>query len=40
MTVFTDKPEVGRIDAALLVEELAEIYSTPIPKSWRKAKKN
>ena len=39
MTVFTDKPEVGRIDAALLVEELAEIYSTPTPKGWRKAKK-
>ena len=39
MTVLTDKPEVDRIDAALLVEELAEIYSTPTPKGWRKAKK-
>ena len=28
MTVLTDKSEVGRIDAALLAEELAEIYST------------
>ena len=27
MTVLTDKPEVGRTDAALLAEELAEIYS-------------
>ena len=39
MMVLTDKPEVGRTDAALLVEELAEIYSTPTPKGWRKAKK-
>ena len=39
MTVFTDKPEVGRTDAALLVEELAGIYSTPTPKSWHGAKK-
>ena len=39
MTVLTDKPEVDRIDAALLVEELAEIYSTPTPKGWHKAKK-
>ena len=37
--VLTDKPEVGRIDAALLVEELAEIYTTPTPKGWHKAKK-
>ena len=28
MMVLTDKPEVGRTDAALLAEELAEIYST------------
>ena len=27
-------------DAALLVEELTEIYSTPTPKGWREAKKN
>ena len=39
MTVLTDKPEVDRIDAALLVEELAEIYSTPTPKDWREAEK-
>ena len=26
-------------DAALLVEELAEMYITPIPKGWREAKK-
>ena len=39
MTVLTDKPEVDRIDAALLVEELIEIYSTPTPEGWREAKK-
>ena len=39
MTVLTNKPEVGRTDAALLVEELAGFYSTPTPKGWRKAKK-
>ena len=39
MMVLTAKPEVGRTDAALLVEELVEIYSTPTPKGWRKAKK-
>ena len=39
MTVLTDKPEVGRTNAALLVEELIEIYTTPTPKGWRKAKK-
>ena len=32
MTVLTDKPEVDRTDVALLVEELAEIYTTPTPK--------
>ena len=26
-------------DAALLVKELIEIYSTPTPKGWREAKK-
>ena len=36
----TDKPEVGRTDATLLVEELAEIYTTPTPKGWHKAKKS
>ena len=40
MTVLIDKPKVGRTDAALLVEELAEIYTTPIPQGWRKAKKS
>ena len=40
MTVLTDKPEVDQIDAALLVEELAEIYSTPTPKGWREAEKS
>ena len=39
MTVLTNKPEVDRIDAALLVEELAEIYITPTPKGWREDKK-
>ena len=27
------------VDAALLFEELIEIYSTPTPKGWRKARK-
>ena len=40
MTVLTDKPEVDQIDATLHVEELAEIYSTPTPKGWCKAKKS
>ena len=39
MTVLTDKPEVGRTDATLLVEELAEIYTTPTPKGCRQAEK-
>ena len=39
MTVLTDKLEVDRIDAALLVEELIQIYITPTPKGWREAKK-
>ena len=39
MTVLTDKSEVGRTDAALLIEELAEIYFTPTPKGWHGAKK-
>ena len=38
MTVLTDKTEVGRTNVALLVEELTEIYTTPTPKGWRKAK--
>jgi len=40
MMVITDKSEVGQTDAALLVEELAEIYTTPTPKGWRKAEKS
>ena len=40
VTVLTDKPEVGRTDAALLVEELTEIYTTSTPKGWHKAKKS
>ena len=39
MTVLIDKPEIGRTDAALLIEELVEIYSTPTPKGWHGAKK-
>ena len=39
MMVLTDKPEVGQTDAALLAEELAEIYSTPTPKGWPEPKK-
>ena len=39
MTVLTVKPKVYRIEAALLVEELTEIYSTPTPKGWHGAKK-
>ena len=36
--ILTDKLEVSRTDAALLAEELAEIYSTP-PKGWPEPKK-
>ena len=39
MTVLIDKLEVGRTDAALLAEELVEIYSTPTPKGWSELKK-
>ena len=39
MTVLTDKSEVSRTDAALLVEELAEIYTTSTPKGWYGAEK-
>ena len=36
----THRQAGGRsVDAALLVEELAKIYSTPTPKGWREAKK-
>jgi len=40
MMVLIDKLEIRRTDAALLVEELAEIYTTPTPRGWRKAKKS
>ena len=40
MMVLTDKSEVGRTDTALLIEELAEIYTTPTPKGWHGAKKS
>ena len=39
MMVLTDELEVSRTDAALLAEELAEIYSTPTPKGWPEPKK-
>ena len=31
--------EVDRINAAVLAEELAKIYSTPTPKGWPEPKK-
>ena len=40
MIVLIDKSEVEQIDVALLVEELAEMYSTPTPKGWREAEKS
>ena len=40
MTVLTDKLEVGRTDATLLVEELAKMYTTSTPKGWHGAKKS
>ena len=39
MMVLTNKLEVDRIDATLLVEELAKIYSTPTPKGWHEAER-
>ena len=39
MMVHIDKPEVGQTNAALLAEELIEIYSTPTPKGWPEPKK-
>ena len=38
MTVLTDKPKVGQTDAAMLTEELTEIYSTPTPNGWPEPK--
>ena len=40
MIVLTDKPEVDPTDAALLTEELAEIYSTPTLEGWPEPKKS
>ena len=37
--IYRQVVEVDRIDAAILTEELAEIYSTPTPKGWPKPKK-
>ena len=31
--------EIDRIDATILAEELAEIYSTPTPMGWPEPKK-
>ena len=39
MSVLTDTPKVSQTDAALLAEELSEIYSTPTPKGWPEPKK-
>ena len=39
MIVLIGKSEVDQTNAALLVEELTEIYSTPTPKGWHGAKK-
>ena len=39
MSILIDMPEVDRTDAALVIEELVEIYTTPTPKGWRKAEK-
>ena len=40
MMVLTNKLEVGQTDAALLVEELTKIYTTPTPKGWYGAEKS
>ena len=40
MTELTDKLEVDWTNVALLVEELAEIYTTPTPKGWHGAEKS
>ena len=39
MTVLETNRRSDLTDAALLIEELTEIYSTPTPKGWREAKK-
>ena len=40
MTALIDKPEVDRTDVALLVEELVEIYTTPLVRVGVKPKKS
>ena len=41
MQPYEQKPKVGQTDAALLAEELTEIYPTPTPtpKGWPEPKK-
>ena len=36
---YRQEVEVDRINAVVLAEELAEIYSTPTPKGWPEPKK-
>ena len=36
---YRQAEKVNRIDAAVLAEELAEIYSTPTPKGWPESEK-
>ena len=36
--ILTNKPEVGHNRCSPAYQELAEIYSTPTPKGWRKLK--
>ena len=38
-STYIQAVEVDRIDAAVLAEELAEIYCTPTPKGWPEPKK-
>ena len=39
MKVLTNKSKVGQTDAALLAEELTELYSTPTLMGWPEPKK-
>ena len=38
-STYRQAVDVNRIDAAILAEELTEIYSTPTPKGWPEPKK-
>ena len=38
--IYRQAVEVDRIDAAVLAEELTEIYSLPTPKGWPEPKKS